>query len=148
MSVLQSLEICSGTTPDASIIWLHGLGADGYDFAPVVEALQPMPNVRFILPHAPAIAITINGGYVMPAWYDIYGSDIADRQDETGMQRSQFQIEALIAQQIGDANALALLRGEVIGDNAPRQGGEGLVQRAQRVVVGGGEAFRVDHSVL
>lgn len=99
MSALQSLEICSGSTPDASIIWLHGLGADGYDFAPVVEALQPMPNVRFILPHAPAIAVTINGGYTMPAWYDIYGSDIADRQDETGIHRSQSRIEALIAEE-------------------------------------------------
>jgi phospholipase/carboxylesterase len=99
MSSLESLEICSGQTPNASILWLHGLGADGYDFAPVVEALQPMPYIRFILPHAPAMAVTINGGYVMPAWYDIYSNDIADRQDETGMRASQSQIEALIARE-------------------------------------------------
>jgi phospholipase/carboxylesterase len=99
MSTVQPLEICSGPKPDASIIWLHGLGADGYDFAPVVEALQPMPNVRFILPHAPAIAVTVNGGYVMPAWYDIYGSDIADRQDESGIRKSQGGIEGLISQE-------------------------------------------------
>lgn len=99
MSSLEPLEICSGQSPNASIIWLHGLGADGYDFAPVVEALQPMPHIRFILPHAPAVPVTINGGYAMPAWYDIYGSDIADRQDEAGMRASQSQIEALIAQE-------------------------------------------------
>ena len=99
MNLLKSLEICSGQSPDASIIWLHGLGADGYDFAPVVEALQPMPHIRFILPHAPAVPVTINSGYVMPAWYDIYGSDIADRQDEGGMRASQSQIEALITEE-------------------------------------------------
>jgi len=99
MNLLKSLEICSGQSPNASIIWLHGLGADGYDFAPVVEALQPMPHIRFILPHAPAVPVTINSGYVMPAWYDIYGSDIADRQDEAGMRASQSQIEALIAEE-------------------------------------------------
>lgn len=99
MSEIKSLEICSGPSPDASIIWLHGLGADGYDFAPVVEALQPMPNVRFILPHAPARAITINGGYVMPAWYDILGMDLKERQDEEGIRASQALIETLISQE-------------------------------------------------
>lgn len=99
MSKMKSLEICTGPTPDASIIWLHGLGADGHDFAPVVEALQPMPHVRFILPHAPAQAITINGGYVMPAWYDIFGADLAARQDEEGIRASQALVETLIAQE-------------------------------------------------
>ena len=99
MTSLESLEICSGQSPNASIIWLHGLGADGYDFAPVVEALQPMPHIRFILPHAPVVPVTINGGYIMPAWYDIYGNDIADRQDEAGIRASQSQIEALIAEE-------------------------------------------------
>lgn len=99
MSTVKSLEICTGSNPDASIIWLHGLGADGHDFAPVVEALQPMPNVRFILPHAPAQAVTINGGYVMPAWYDIFGTDLADQQDEAGIRASQTLIEALISQE-------------------------------------------------
>jgi phospholipase/carboxylesterase len=99
MASLESLKICSGQSPNASIIWLHGLGADGYDFAPVIEALQPMPHIRFILPHAPAVPVTINGGYIMPAWYDIYGNDIADRQDEAGIRASQSQIEALIAEE-------------------------------------------------
>lgn len=96
---MKSLEICSGPIPDASIIWLHGLGADGHDFAPVVEALQPLPHVRFILPHAPAQAVTINGGYVMPAWYDIFGADLTARQDEAGIRASQALVEALIAQE-------------------------------------------------
>ena len=113
MNSLEPLEICSGPSPNASIIWLHGLGADGYDFAPVIDALQPMPHIRFILPHAPAVPVTINGGYVMPAWYDIYGSDIADRQDEAGMHASQSRIEALIAQekQRGIAASRILLAG-------------------------------------
>jgi phospholipase/carboxylesterase len=99
MSTLPALEICSGTNPDASIIWLHGLGADGYDFAPVVDALQPLPQVRFVLPHAPRQAVTINGGYVMPAWYDIHGRDLADRQDASGIRASQGLIEGLIARE-------------------------------------------------
>lgn len=97
MSLLESLEICSGGSPDASIIWLHGLGADGYDFAPVVEALQPLPHIRFVLPHAPERPVTINAGYVMPAWYDIYGMNLTDRHDDAGIRESQAQIEALIA---------------------------------------------------
>lgn len=96
---MKSLEICTGPHPDASIIWLHGLGADGHDFAPVVEALQPMPHVRFILPHAPAQAVTINGGYIMPAWYDIFGMDLTERQDEAGIRASQALVEALISQE-------------------------------------------------
>lgn len=96
---MKSLEICTGPQPDASIIWLHGLGADGHDFAPVVEALQPMPHVRFILPHAPAQAVTINGGYIMPAWYDIFGMDLTERQDEAGIRASQALVEALISQE-------------------------------------------------
>jgi phospholipase/carboxylesterase len=111
MDRLTFLEICTGTSPDASIIWLHGLGADGYDFAPVIEMLQPLPSVRFILPHAPRLPVTINGGYHMPAWYDIFGRDIADRQDEPGIRASQSQIEGLIAQEKGrgiDAGRIAL----------------------------------------
>ncbi len=56
----------------ASVIWLHGLGADGYDFESIVQKLN-LPNVRFILPHAPEMAVTRNNGYIMPAWYDLYG---------------------------------------------------------------------------
>lgn len=97
MTALPPLEISTSDSPDASVIWLHGLGADGYDFAPVVEALQPLPHIRFILPHAPAMPVTFNGGYVMPAWYDIYDRDIVDRQDEAGIRATQARIDALIA---------------------------------------------------
>lgn len=96
MTALPPLEISTSDSPDASVIWLHGLGADGYDFAPVVEALQPLPHIRFILPHAPAMPVTFNGGYVMPAWYDIYDRDIVDRQDEAGIRATQARIDALI----------------------------------------------------
>lgn len=96
METLQSLELASGPTPDAAIIWLHGLGTDGYDFAPVVEMMQPLPHIRFILPHAPKMPVTINGGYIMPAWYDILRADIASRHDEAGIRASQTQIEILI----------------------------------------------------
>lgn len=73
MSLLPHIEIDPKSPADASIIWLHGLGADGHDFEPIVPELG-LPTdaaVRFIFPHAPAIPVTINAGYVMPAWYDI-----------------------------------------------------------------------------
>jgi len=99
MEPLQYLELSPGLAPDAAVIWLHGLGADGYDFAPVVEAMQPLAHIRFILPHAPRMPVTINGGYIMPAWYDIVGTDIASRQDEEGISASQAHIENLIARE-------------------------------------------------
>lgn len=87
--------------PEFSIIWLHGLGADGNDFVPIADELAlPMP-VRFIFPHAPIMPVSINNGYVMRAWYDIYSLEMGARQDETGIRRSQAQIEALIAQENG-----------------------------------------------
>ncbi len=100
--LLEALEIeigpASGGTPDASIIWLHGLGADGHDFEPIVPEL-PLPaglNARFVFPHAPVQAVTINYGHVMPAWYDVYGDG---RQDADGIRLSQGRIEALIARE-------------------------------------------------
>mgnify|MGYP001810314796 CR=1 FL=1 len=90
-------EICLGQQPDATIIWLHGLGADGHDFVPAIEQMAPEENWRFILPHAPHIAVTINHGMRMPAWYDIYGSDIAAHQDRTGIEASAAGISQLIA---------------------------------------------------
>ena len=87
---------------DACVIWLHGLGASGHDFVPVVPALQ-LPKsmaVRFIFPHAPAIAVTINGGMVMPAWYDILTMDGAERQLDTAqLMASVDAVAALIADQ-------------------------------------------------
>jgi len=88
---------------DASVIWLHGLGADGYDFEPVArQLLQPdaLPNVRFILPHAPEMAVTRNNGYVMPAWYDIYGVIPVHEEDEAGIKASQRYIDTLIQTEV------------------------------------------------
>ena len=90
-------ELCLGRHPDASIIWLHGLGADGHDFVPAIEQMAPAENWRFILPHAPHRPVTINHGMQMPAWYDIFGSDIAARQDRPGIEQSATGINQLIA---------------------------------------------------
>lgn len=95
---LATLEITSSDHIDYSVIWLHGLGADGHDFAPLVDELN-LPNTRFILPHAPHMPVTINNGYVMPAWYDIFGLDSASQQDEHGIRQTQARIEALIARE-------------------------------------------------
>lgn len=99
---LQVLEAQTGENPRASILVLHGLGADGRDFVPVAEQLDlsPVGPVRYIFPSAPEIAVTINGGYVMPAWYDILGADLVQRQDEAGMRRTQAAIEQLIAREV------------------------------------------------
>ena len=93
--MLETLERCVSDNANASIIWLHGLGADGYDFEPIASALQ-LPGVRFILPHAPYRPVSINNGYEMRAWYDIYGLDADSPQDEAGIRQSQREIEALI----------------------------------------------------
>jgi len=79
----------------ASIIWLHGLGADGYDFEPIVHRLN-CPHIRFILPHAPEMPVTRNNGYVMPAWYDLYGVTGFTQEDEVGIRRTQAYINTLI----------------------------------------------------
>jgi phospholipase/carboxylesterase len=94
--MLDSIEICSIAHPDASIIWLHGLGADGSDFVPVAQELALPFAVRFVFPHAPVMPVTINGGYVMPAWYDIVDNDIAGNQDEAGIRVSAAELDALI----------------------------------------------------
>lgn len=95
--MLTTIEICAAPQPDASIIWLHGLGASGDDFVPLAEELALPCAVRFVFPHAPNIPVTINGGYVMPAWYDIASMDIAGVQDEAGIRASQAMLEELIA---------------------------------------------------
>jgi phospholipase/carboxylesterase len=97
--MLAAIEIQTADQPDASIIWLHGLGADGSDFVPVAEELAlPFP-VRFVFPHAPSMPVTVNGGYRMPAWYDVYTLDIAGVQDEVGIRNSQAKLEELIAKE-------------------------------------------------
>ena len=82
---------------------MHGLGADGNDFVPIANELDlsAVGPVRFVFPNAPVIPVTINGGYRMPAWYDILGADLVKREDEAGLRRSQATIEALIAQREG-----------------------------------------------
>lgn len=94
--LLQSIVLDTGPNPQTSIIWLHGLGADGHDFEPVANALRLPAPVRYIFPHAPMRPVTINGGFVMRAWYDIAEMDIAAKQDEAGIRDSQAQVEALI----------------------------------------------------
>ncbi len=94
--MLKTLELGSRENANASIIWLHGLGADGHDFEPIVTALD-LPEVRFILPHAPYRAVTLNNGYEMRAWYDIYGLSPDSPQDEPGIRQSQNEIETLIS---------------------------------------------------
>ncbi len=88
--------------PDASIIWLHGLGADGHDFEPMVQQLA-LPDdmaIRFIFPHAPSMPVSINDGYIMPAWYDIQQQDIQIEQDQHGIQQSASAIQLLIDREI------------------------------------------------
>ena len=96
---LQVIESQTGDNPVATIIIMHGLGADGGDFVPIAEQLDlaSVGPVRYLFPAAPRIPVTINGGYVMPAWYDILGADLVQREDEAGLRRSQTEIEALIA---------------------------------------------------
>ncbi len=100
--VLQAVELQTSPSPSASVIWLHGLGADGYDFVPVVRELELLktPAARYVFPHAPTRAVTINGGYVMRAWYDILGNDLVRREDEQGIRESQQQVEVLIAREV------------------------------------------------
>ncbi len=96
---LKVIEAQTGENPVATILIMHGLGADGRDFLPIAEQmdLSSVGPVRFLFPNAPVIPVTINGGYEMPAWYDILGADLVKREDEAGLRKSQAQIEELIA---------------------------------------------------
>jgi len=99
--LLQNIEIETAPNPTAAIIWLHGLGADGNDFVPLVRELdlKGLGGIRFVFPHAKTIPVTVNGGYVMRAWYDITGAELTRREDETGLRDSQRDVEALIARE-------------------------------------------------
>lgn len=96
--MLETLEICGTDEPTGTVIWMHGLGADGYDFEPVAAELR-LPSIRFVFPHAPYRAVTINNGYNMRAWYDLYGLEAGSAQDETGIRTAQADIEALISRE-------------------------------------------------
>lgn len=99
--MLDVIEAESGDNPTATILILHGLGADGNDFVPIAEELQldRVGPVRFVFPHAPVQPVTINNGYRMRAWYDILGFDAGSAQDEAGLRRSQALVEALLARE-------------------------------------------------
>lgn len=102
LPLLETIEVTTAEQPTAAVIWMHGLGADGNDFVPIVRELdlRGCPGIRFIFPHAEAIPVTINNGYVMRAWYDILGMDLIRREDENGLRASQQRIEQLIAREI------------------------------------------------
>lgn len=103
MNFLPCVEIETGTSPvSASVIWLHGLGADGHDFAPLVPELN-LPDslaVRFIFPHAPELSVTVNGGYLMPAWYDILEMNLERKIDEQQLLISATAVQALIEREM------------------------------------------------
>ena len=101
-ALLPHLELESAAQPTAAVIWMHGLGASSDDFAGLVPELdlQGCQAIRFIFPQAPSIPISVNGGYVMPGWYDLYGMDLVSRQDATGIQKSEAAIRALIEHEV------------------------------------------------
>ena len=101
MSLLDCVEKTTGAMPAWSILWLHGLGADGHDFEPIVpELVRPgWPALRFVFPHAPVRPVTLNNGVPMRAWYDLKNLDLDQRADEAGVRQSIAQVEALIARE-------------------------------------------------
>jgi phospholipase/carboxylesterase len=98
----ECVEIETAANPRHAVIWLHGLGADGHDFEPIVPQLvrPEWPALRFVFPHAPVTPITLNGGLPMRAWYDIAGFDLAQRQDEAGIRASIVRVETLIGREM------------------------------------------------
>lgn len=96
----ETVELETGARPAAAVIWLHGLGADGHDFEPIVPALglPAQPAVRFVFPHAPVRPVTINMGMAMRAWYDIFTLG-GGREDDAGIRESQRLLEGLIARE-------------------------------------------------
>ncbi|WP_282273307.1 alpha/beta hydrolase [Stenotrophomonas sp. PS02298] len=99
--MLETVEQETGASPEWSVIWLHGLGADGHDFAPIVpELVRPQwPAIRFVFPHAPKRPVSINNGMPMRAWYDIVSMDFRSRADAKGVAESVEQLEELIARE-------------------------------------------------
>jgi phospholipase/carboxylesterase len=99
--LLEAIEIETAPNPDAAVVWMHGLGADGHDFEPIVPELRlpASTRVRFVFPHAPLRPVTINQGHVMRAWYDIRALAGVRREDEAGVRQSARQVEALLARE-------------------------------------------------
>jgi len=102
MDLLPCIELETQPNPTAAVIWLHGLGADGNDFVPIVPELDlaGCPGIRFIFPSAPSMPVTVNGGYVMPAWYDIIGRNLVDQEDAPGILKSASSIVSLIEHEV------------------------------------------------
>ena len=100
--LLDCIQSETGADPRFAVIWLHGLGADGNDFVPIVPELvaKDWPSIRFVFPHAPKRPVTVNMGMSMRAWYDITGMEIAQKQDEAGIRESIAHLDALIAREI------------------------------------------------
>ena len=101
-ALLPAVEIETAASPDAAVIFLHGLGDDGHGWSDMVPALG-LPSsmrVRFVFPHAPEMPVTINGGYVMPAWYDLYDADFKARADLDGVRMSRTHVEHLVAREV------------------------------------------------
>lgn len=115
MAELETIEIETAPQPTDTVLMLHGLGADGNDFAPLASELDlgAVGPVRFVLPHAPVMPVTINGGYRMRAWYDILGSEAQGRQDEQGLRRAIGWVESVLVreQQRGVASRRIVLAG-------------------------------------
>ena len=99
---LQTIELDPGVKPRASVIILHGLGADGTDFLPMADELRlaPVGPLRFVFPRAPVRPVTINGGLVMRAWYDILGADIVQREDEAGLRESMRLVQQVVEREV------------------------------------------------
>jgi phospholipase/carboxylesterase len=100
--MLPCIELETSPNPTCSVIWLHGLGADGNDFMPIIPELHlpGNPAIRFVFPSAPSMPVTVNGGYVMPAWYDIIGRNLMDQEDTEGIKRSAASIIELIEREV------------------------------------------------
>ncbi len=101
-NLLECVEIQTGPNPTHSVVWLHGLGADGHDFAPIVPELR-LPKslaVRFVFPHAPVQPVTINGGMAMRSWYDIMTPNLVRVEDEKGIRQSELMVDALIQREV------------------------------------------------
>ena len=123
---MDAIELESGSNPQAAVIWLHGLGADGHDFEPIVPELALARPVRFIFPHAPVRPVTINAGMRMRAWYDIFQLG-GGAEDEAGVRASQRLVEALIARE--ESRGIAPAKIVLAGFS---QGGAVVLQTALR----------------
>jgi phospholipase/carboxylesterase len=108
--MLDTVEIEPTAPHRATVVWLHGLGASGHDFEPIVPYLR-LPSVRFVFPHAPARPVTINAGYVMPSWYDIRSLDFlaGDREDRAQLDASAAEVDALLAREAERTEQLVLI---------------------------------------